>query len=214
VRWGTKLIVFDLGNKLVPWEKWIPCLKTEPATRRIPIICYGSHVFVDTLKKARKLGADEVLARSRFVTVFPELAQKYILRADNQLMKEVCKNNLHLDAVKGLELLNNGDYYGAHEYLEQAWLIDLSRGRVLYQGVLQIAVAYFHIKRGNYRGSIKMIQRAQHWLGLLPDICRGIDVSQLRQDAYVVYDEIIMLGPEGLVEFDSEKIKPVMWGLN
>ena len=64
-RLGPDLLVFDLGNAAIPWERWIPVLKTIPATRRIPILCFGSHVDVDTLQAARKAGADQVVARSR-----------------------------------------------------------------------------------------------------------------------------------------------------
>lgn len=72
------LLIFDLGNADIPWAEWIPILKTAPATQHVPVICYGSHVDVDTLKEARQTGADEVVARSRFVTAMPELVQKYM----------------------------------------------------------------------------------------------------------------------------------------
>jgi hypothetical protein len=107
-RMGPILLIFDLENKAIPWETWIPVLKTVPATRRIPVICYGSHVDVDTLKDARKTGADEVVARSRFVTALPELIQKYIPRTDEGLLAAACEEPLHPDAVKGLDLFNKG----------------------------------------------------------------------------------------------------------
>ena len=77
-RLGPSLLIFDLGNAAIPWVGWIPVIKTVPATRHIPVICFGSHVDVDTLKEAKRTGADEVLARSRFVTAMPELIQKYV----------------------------------------------------------------------------------------------------------------------------------------
>ena len=73
------LLIFDLGNEEIPWAQWIPILKTDPLTQRIPVICYGSHVDVDTLKEAKLTGADQVLARSRFVTAMPELIQKHCI---------------------------------------------------------------------------------------------------------------------------------------
>lgn len=75
---GPSLLIFDLGNADIPWAEWIPALKNAPATSSIPVICYGSHVDVDTLKEAKSTGADQVLARSRFVTAMPELIQKYV----------------------------------------------------------------------------------------------------------------------------------------
>ena len=86
-------------------------------------------------------------------------------------------------AIKGLEAFNNGDYFLAHEFLEEAWKNDRTDGRNLYQGILQIAVAYYHIMNLNYRGAMKMFQRSRKWLDPLPDICRGIDVAKLRSDA-------------------------------
>jgi CheY-like chemotaxis protein len=73
-----KLCLFDLGNNSIPWGAWIPLLKNDPGIKHIPIVCYGSHVDTETFKKARQAGADEVLARSRFVTTLPELIRKYV----------------------------------------------------------------------------------------------------------------------------------------
>ena len=77
-RLGPSLLIFDLGNAEIPWAMWIPAIKNTAAVEHIPVICYGSHVDVDTLKEAKRTGADEVLARSRFVTAMPELIKKYV----------------------------------------------------------------------------------------------------------------------------------------
>jgi DNA-binding NarL/FixJ family response regulator len=73
-----KLIIFDLGNNSIPWAEWILLLKSHPQMNQIPVVCFGSHVHTEIFKKARQAGADEVLARSRFVTVLPDLIQKYV----------------------------------------------------------------------------------------------------------------------------------------
>ncbi|MFN2237002.1 MAG: hypothetical protein ACK2U1_22470 [Anaerolineales bacterium] len=72
------LLIFDLGNNSIPWTDWIPLLKNHPKTEEIPVVCFGSHVNTEVFVKARKTGADEVLARSRFVTVLPSLIRKYV----------------------------------------------------------------------------------------------------------------------------------------
>ena len=102
-------------------------------------------------------------------------------------------------------------YFLAHEFLEEAWKDDRSDGRDLYQGVLQIAVAYFHIKNLNYRGAMKMFQGSRKWLDPLPDTCRGIDVAKLRSDAFKIYNLLIDLGPEQMSEISYESMKPVEW---
>lgn len=210
-RLGPNLLIFDLGNDTIPWKQWILALKTVPATRRIPLICFGSHVDVGSLQAARKAGADDVVARSRFITALPELIQKYALETNTDVLDETCTWPLHSKAIQGLELFNRGDYFGAHERLEEAWMEDPSAGRDLYQGVLQVAVAYYQIQRDNYRGAVKMFQRSRHWLAPLPNICRGVDVAQFRKDAYAVYDQVLALGPTRLKELDLDEFEPIFW---
>ncbi|MEJ2748511.1 MAG: hypothetical protein P8183_11485 [Anaerolineae bacterium] len=55
--WQPALLLFDLGNEAIPWQSWLPRLKSSPATRRIPILCYGSHVNVEMMGQAKQLGA-------------------------------------------------------------------------------------------------------------------------------------------------------------
>jgi predicted metal-dependent hydrolase len=114
-------------------------------------------------------------------------------------------------AIKGLKAFNNGDYFLAHEYLEEAWKDDRTVGRDLYQGVLQIAVAYYQIEKLNFRGAMKMFQRSRKWLDPLPDNCRGVDVAKLRSDAFNMYNLLISLGPEQMSESSSESMHPVDW---
>ena len=124
---------------------------------------------------------------------------------------EACKESLHPFAIKGLEAFNNEDYFLAHEFLEEAWKEDSTDGRDLYQGILQIAVAYYHIKKTNYRGALKMFQRSRKWLDPLPDTCRGIDVAKLRTDASKIYNLLLDIEPEQIRVISSVRMKPVDW---
>ena len=53
--WQPALLVFDLANRIVPWQIWLTVLKSSPATRRFPVICYGPHVDTGMLATARNL---------------------------------------------------------------------------------------------------------------------------------------------------------------
>jgi predicted metal-dependent hydrolase len=81
--------------------------------------------------------------------------------------------------------------------------------RVLYQGILQIGLAYYQISRANYRGALKMFLRAQRNLTPLGDSLLGIDIRQLREDALKVESALRQLGPENTDQLDRELIKPV-----
>lgn len=188
------LLIFDLNNSAIPWSDWIAALKTSPATRRIPILCFCSHVEAEMMKRARTAGADGVVARSRLAAALPELIQQYARQFDSAGIELACNQPLSPLALQGIEAFNRGDYYLAHEELELAWKEDEGPGRELYRAILQIAVAYYQIERGNYRGALKMFLRARQWLAPLPDSCRGVHLGQLKQDANLVHEKLVGLG--------------------
>lgn len=203
------LIIFDLNNSFVPWKDWIALIKSAPATRRIPVLCYGSHVDVEKLQVAKDAGADAVLSRSRFITDMPKLINKYARSFDFRAIEETCTNPLSTLAIKGFEEFNKGKYFEAHETLEQAWIEDASIGRELYRAILQISVAYLQIRRGNYRGAIKMFLRVRQWIDPLPDTCRGVNIAKLRADALRVNQVLKELGAEQISSFDISLLKPI-----
>jgi predicted metal-dependent hydrolase len=122
-----------------------------------------------------------------------------------------CNAPLHPQAAEGLRLFNAGEYFEAHEALETAWNAAKGEVRNLYQGILQVAVTYLHITRGNYDGAIKVYARSQRHLKDLADICQGIQVEKLRRDAAAVMQEVQRLGMEHIKEFDTALLKPVSW---
>jgi hypothetical protein len=122
-----------------------------------------------------------------------------------------CSAPLHPQAAEGLRLFNAGEYFEAHEALEIAWKEEKGKVRDLYRGILQIAVVYLHIRRGNYHGAVKVYGRSQKWMKDWPARCRGIYVEELRQHARVVMDEVLRLGEKGIGELDSSLLKPVKW---
>jgi hypothetical protein len=207
--WQPALLLFDLNNDDIPWPQWIASLKSSPATRRMPILCFGPHQDVERMTKAKSAGADVVLARSRFTADLPNLLQQYAHIPDHTALQTACQEPLAESALRGLELFNKGEYFECHEELEDAWNEDRGPGRDLYRGVLQIGVAYLQIERGNYRGAIKMLLRVRQWLDPLPDVCRGINIAQLRTDAQTVHDTLLQLGPENISQFGRSLFKKV-----
>jgi uncharacterized protein len=124
-------------------------------------------------------------------------------------LEHACVGNLPAQVLEGLELFNRGEYFEAHEVLELAWRAESEPVRELYRGILQVGVAYYHIGNGNYRGALKMLQRAAGWLAPFPDRCRGIDLRDLRANAQQVETALRRLGPEGITAFDPRLFKPV-----
>lgn len=207
--WQPVLLIFDLNNDEIPWQEWISTIKSSASTRRVPVLCFGSHVETETLVTARKAGADAVMARSRFSSAMPDLIEKHARRQDLKELQETCEQPLADLAQKGIEMFNEGQFYKCHDYLEEAWMADETPGRNLYRGILQVGIAYFQIDRGNYRGALKMLLRVRQWLEPLPDVCRGVNVARLREDVENVHAAVLELGPEQLEEIDRSLFRPV-----
>ena len=122
-----------------------------------------------------------------------------------------CTGKLHPQARKGLQLFNNGEYFEAHEALEDAWNAEDGDAKSLYRGILQTAVVYLHITRGNYNGAVKVYDRSLKWLKELPDICKGVRLGELKANVENVMMEIQKLGEERIAEFDIRSFQPVKW---
>jgi predicted metal-dependent hydrolase len=123
----------------------------------------------------------------------------------------LCNAPLHPRAADGLRLFNAAEYFEAHEALEGAWKAESGKVRDLYRGILQIAVVYLHTTRGNYEGAVKVYGRSQRWLQGWPEVCRGIQVGELKRNAEVVIHEVKRLGKENMSQFDLSLLKPVSW---
>lgn len=207
--WQPALLLFDLNNNAIPWRHWIALLRSSAATRRIPILCFGSHMDVAAMSDAKKAGADAVLARSRFTANMPQIIQQYAKQPDQLAIQEACQQPLSDLARQGIEQFNAGQYYQCHDALEEAWKQDQTVGRDLYRSILQVGIALYQIERENYRGAVKMLLRVRQWLEPLPDVCRGVNVAKLRQNTQTIHDEITNLGEENLGEFNWKLVEPI-----
>ncbi|NJN82281.1 MAG: DUF309 domain-containing protein [Caldilineaceae bacterium] len=102
-----------------------------------------------------------------------------------------------------MEAFNQGDYFDQHEFFEEAWMAEARPIRQMYQGVLQVGVAFLHIQRNNWPGAVKMFRSGLPKLRDLPPVCQHVDIERLRSEAMQIYTEIVALGPERLQEFDQ-----------
>ena len=122
-----------------------------------------------------------------------------------------CHDTLPPHAQEGIRLFNAGEYFETHEELELAWRAESGPIRRLYQGILEAAVTYLHMRRGNYSGAIKVYERSMKWLKLWPDECCGVNVTKLRADLSHAVEVWTRLGPEHVREMDWSLLKPVEW---
>ncbi len=135
--------------------------------------------------------------------IYPE--QRYTQKE----IEESGFGELHPQARIGILLFNRGEYFEAHEALELAWRDEPGAVREFYRGILQIGVAYHHILKGNYRGAVKMFDRAKKWLAAYPSVYRGINLDQLKEDALKAEHRLLELGMENIHQFEQNLLKPI-----
>ena len=91
--------------------------------------------------------------------------------------------------------LTMGQYFEQHEYLELAWNEETRAVRDVYQGILQVGVAFLQMERGNRRGALKMFRRGLPKLRGVADVCQGIRVEAFRAASEQIHRELSDQGP-------------------
>lgn len=194
-RW-PELVLIDLSTP--GWEAPVRRSKTLPQTRAIPIVAFGSHIDTLTLRSARQAGCDHAWARSRFFEELPRLLKDSLyppIRFVPGWDEAPSPRLLH-----GVEQFNAGEYWECHETLEGLWIAEPREVRDMYQGILQVGVAFHHLKQNNFAGAIKMFRRGLPRLRGLPEVCQGVRVRELAQATRRVHDAALDLGPERIAE--------------
>ncbi len=197
-----------IDTRLREWQSLTLACKNNAATRRIPLCLVSDDG--DIRAEAIDCGADLALSWAELDAQITDIVAKYARVPDPATMAQLeceCLRELPPLAEQGLRAFNAGEFYHQHDLFEAQWVETAGPVRDLYRAVLQVGVAYYQIERGNYRGALKMLQRSAQWLYLLPEVCQGIDVAQLRRDSYHVRAELQRLGPGRLDELDRGLLK-------
>jgi uncharacterized protein len=79
----------------------------------------------------------------------------------------------------GLDLIRRGEYFAAHEELEDAWRAAEPAERDFYQGLVHVAVAWYQAGRGNRVGCERQLEKAARRLGPYAPEHYGVDVASL-----------------------------------
>src|SRR2546427_9111247 len=97
--------------------------------------------------------------------------------------------------LEGIEQFNRGEFFEQHETLELLWRAERRDIRYLYQGILQIGVAFHHLRRLNHHGTVYMLTRGPAYLAPFEPRCQRIDVAALLRDAAAARRAVERLGP-------------------
>lgn len=73
--------------------------------------------------------------------------------------------------------MRRGEYFAAHEALEDAWRIAEAPERDFFQGLVHVTVAWYQAGRGNVPGCTRQLEKARRRLGPFAPAHRGVDVA-------------------------------------
>lgn len=206
------LIVLD-ANDPPSWRPFILSAKTSPATRKMPILVIAPKDDVTLAASANSAGADAVVTLPAFMADPAGIIRQHARADDSAELLRQSRLPLSELARHAIAQFNAREFFEQHESFEHLWRQEPGPIRQMYQGILQVGVAYLQIQRGNYAGARKIFQRAWQYLNVLPDVCQGVDIAQLRADARTAQAELEKLGPARIAEFPVALFKPVRYAI-
>src|SRR6266536_5001412 len=87
--------------------------------------------------------------------------------------------SLSEELERGLELIRRGEFFAAHEELEDAWRSAPAEERDFYQGLVHVAVAWYQAGRGNRPGCERQLAKAARRLQPYAPVHEGVDVVEV-----------------------------------
>jgi len=102
---------------------------------------------------------------------------------------------------RGLRHFNAREFFEAHEVWEEVWLIEAEPEKTFLQGIIQIAAAFHHYRRGNSDGAQTLLAAGIVKITRFPANHRGLAIHELRQEAKLwarALGEMQRLGDERL----------------
>jgi uncharacterized protein len=101
----------------------------------------------------------------------------------------------------GVDQFNQGEFYACHDTLEAIWIPCVGPEKALYQGIIQIAVAIYHLSNLNWRGTVILMGEGLNRLRDYPDDFAGLDLGQFRETIAALLETLQTLGADRVAEF-------------
>ncbi len=90
----------------------------------------------------------------------------------------------------GVEQFNQRSFYLCHDILEALWMQANQPQKAFYQGLLQIAVAFYHLENANWQGTVTLLGAGIYRLGPYQPVYSGVDVKALVHQSLIILSEL------------------------
>ncbi|HEV8713000.1 MAG TPA: DUF309 domain-containing protein [Candidatus Binatia bacterium] len=107
---------------------------------------------------------------------------------------------------KGVPLFNHQLFFEVHEVLEAQWVKESGAERRFLQGLIQIAVAFYHLGNHNLRGALSLLQDGVEKIAPHQPTFLGIELRDFVTGLEACRTELCRLGAEEAGRFQTERI--------
>ena len=87
-----------------------------------------------------------------------------------------------LSLEKGIGEFNDGYFFECHDTLEDLWMGIRGPSRDFFQGLIQVAVGFYHLGNGNRGGALTLLRRGLKRLEKYGDQYCGLELKELRDE--------------------------------
>jgi uncharacterized protein len=122
------------------------------------------------------------------------------LNRDNLSDDSLSDDKLPQAFWQGVEEFQQGEFYACHDTLEALWIESQEPNKTFLQGILQIAVACYHLGNQNWRGAVILLGEGSRRLMSYRPEYEGIDVETLAITSTEFLKYLQSLGPERVSE--------------
>jgi len=91
---------------------------------------------------------------------------------------------------------NQQEFYTCHDTLEALWTEAIEPDRSFYQGILQIAVACYHLNNQNWRGGMILLGEGSKKLKTYQPSYHDLDITHLYTQSLDLLQKLHQLEPE------------------
>ncbi|HIK44254.1 MAG TPA: DUF309 domain-containing protein [Leptolyngbyaceae cyanobacterium M65_K2018_010] len=102
------------------------------------------------------------------------------------------------DLQQGIALFNQGRYYECHDCLEALWMEAEVVEKAFYQGILQIAVGFYHLGNHNWQGGTILLGEGVNRLRPFEPYYQGIAVDRLVDCGWAWLRALQQAGTQGV----------------
>jgi uncharacterized protein len=111
---------------------------------------------------------------------------------------------------QGVAEFNRACFFEAHDTLEELWRDTSGPLRLFYQGLIQLAVGFYHLSNGNRRGALNLLGKGLAKLEAYQPVCQDIDVDSLCHEARAWLDRVRQASAEELT-IDAGPLPHIRW---